>query len=366
MNILFDNIIYSKERQGGISNVFSELTTYLQKFSDIDLKFIEELNADLNGCRQKLTIDKNQIINHITIKPLILSRLLPIPIKITDPFLYHSSYFRAIKGPKNYSEVTTIYDFVHDYYESFLKKTIHNNLKFSAIKRSAGIICISENTYKDLKRFCPPKKHQKVEIIHCGVSEDYFPILDESYIKSNTEIYNIENGYLLFIGSRASYKNFNFLIKLIEKLTEFKLVVVGQPFSEKEKQLIGPNLLNRITLISGVNNQTLNFLYNKAFALIYPSSYEGFGIPVIESMKAGCPVIALNSSSIPEVAGDAGILLEKTEIQSFIDKIDLLKNKDFRADIIGKGLKQAKNFSWEKCNQETLAFYKEIYNCNLA
>jgi glycosyltransferase involved in cell wall biosynthesis len=366
MKILLDNIIYSKERQGGISNVFSELTTFLQKFPEIDLKFIEEINADLNGCRQKIDIEIQQIINHKTIKPLFLSRLLPISIDLKEPFLYHSSYFRAIKGPKNYSEVTTIYDFVHDYYESFLKKTIHNNLKFGAVKRSNGIICISENTYKDLKKFCPPKKHQKVEIIHCGVSEDYFPILDESNIKSNHKIYNLENGFLLYIGSRASYKNFNFTVKLLSELTEFKLVVVGQPFTEKEKQLIGPNLLSRITLISGVDNQTLNILYNKAYALLYPSSYEGFGIPVIEAMKAGCPVIALNSSSIPEVAGDAGILLEKTEIRPFIDKIDLLKNKDFRSDLIGKGLKQAKNFSWDKCNRETLAFYKEIYNGNLA
>jgi mannosyltransferase len=101
----------------------------------------------------------------------------------------------------------------------------------------------------------------------------------------------------------------------------------------------------------------LNALYNNAFALVYPSSYEGFGIPVVEAMKAGCPFIALNKSSIPEVAGDAGVLMDDLTIDFFNEALSRIKTD--RDEIIIKGLNQVSNFSWEKCYYETLKIYKE-------
>ena len=109
-------------------------------------------------------------------------------------------------------EVTTVYDFIHNYYLSFYKKTIHNNLKYNAIKRSKEGICISKNTYNDLQKFCPTKPNQKSEVIYVGVSDDYFPIKFFSenqltFLKNN----DIEDVFLLFIGGRTNYKNFDFV-----------------------------------------------------------------------------------------------------------------------------------------------------------
>jgi mannosyltransferase len=362
MNILLDNIIYSKERQGGVSNYFFEVTKYLQKFPDLNLKFYEEQLADLNGCRKELSIPDNQLIQHKNFKSLIMARLMPIQAKIEDSLLYHSSFYRPLVGSDDFVEVTTVYDFVHDYYASFLKKKIHNLLKYNAIKRSKGIICISNNTYSDMMKLCPPKKGQKVAVIHCGVSKDYMPLSAlQINLYHNQVISNVEEGFLLFIGSRANYKNFDFVISLLKELPHIRLVVVGKSFDENENKWISKDLQERIIILSGVDNEGLNVLYNKALALVYPSDYEGFGIPVIEAMQAGCPVIAQNKSSIPEVAGDAGILFDKLNLNDFKLGVLSIANKDFRTELIEKGIKQSEKFSWEKCSKETLDFYKEVY-----
>lgn len=362
MNILLDNIIYSKERQGGVSNYFFEITKHFQKYPDLNLRFYEEQLADLNGCRKGLSINENQLVQHKNYPSLTLARLMPIQAKIDDSLLYHSSFYRPLVGSNDFVEITTVYDFVHDYYAGFLKRKMHNLLKYSAIKRSQGIICISNNTYSDMMKLCPPKKGQKVEVIHCGVSKDYMPLSElQIQLYHNKVISGIEDGFLLFIGSRANYKNFDFVISLLKELPHIRLVVVGKSFDANESNCVGKDLLERIIVLSGVDNEGLNVLYNKALALVYPSDYEGFGIPVIEAMQAGCPVIAQNKSSIPEVAGDAGILIDKLDLNDFKQGILTIAEKDFRTELIEKGIEQSKKFSWERCSKETLDFYKEVY-----
>jgi len=361
MKIVLDNIVYSKSSNGGISNYWYELTKHLTAIEGNELLFIEEPSALSNFHRKQLPIE-SQIIKQKVIKPLTLARMLPVNVDIQDYFLYHSSFYRALQTSQEYSEITTIHDFTHDYYSPFLNKLIHNKLKYSAIKRSKGIICISQNTYRDLKFFCPPKPNQNVEIIYNGVSDDFFPLAeDNSASLLFLNRLKIENGYLLYVGSRASYKNFFFVSELLKSLPGHQLVVVGHSFDKKELAKLDKNLLSRIIIVSDINNSDLNILYNNAHVFIYPSSYEGFGIPIIEAMRAGCPVMAFSNSSITEVAGDAGLLFHNMHISEFIEVIENLNNKDFRRQVVEKGLVQSQKYSWKKCCEETYAFYKEIY-----
>ena len=362
MKILLDNIIYSKAKNGGISNYWYELSNYLLNQTNIDINFFEEAKSELNFHRKKLSITETSIIATSKISPL-LSRLLPIHYKNPEKLIYHSSYYRRLSGCKNQIEVTTVYDFIHSYYFPFVKRSVHNNLKFNAIKRAKGVICISKNTYNDLQRFCPTRPNQKAEVIYVGVSDDYFPIKDLNQFQLQfLKDHKLEEGFLLYVGGRTNYKNFDFAAAVINDQKDLKLVIVGGGFLlENEIKLFSKEALERVIFISSAENHELNVLYNTALALLYPSSYEGFGIPVVEAMRAGCPVIGLNNTTIREVAENAALLLDSTSISDFKIQKQRLSNGAFRAETIGKALIESQKYSWEKCNKETYEFYQSLY-----
>lgn len=363
MKILLDNTIYSRVNNGGVSNYWYELSKFLlSKKGEDELFFLESSLGKNNFHRKQLQIDTSQIITEKDPASEIISKVMSARVTLNDYYIYHSSYYRSLKTKDLHSEITTVHDFTHNFYSPFLKRIAHNKLKYDSIRKANGIICISNSTYSDLLRFCPPRKDQKVTVIHNGVSEDYFKL--QNLNKEQEEflsLYNLRSEYLLFVGSRANYKNFSFVLSLLKAVPNLKLVVVGKDFSKHEMKSINKEILDRIVLISDVKNEELNLLYNFAYAFIYPSSYEGFGIPVIEAMKAGCPVLSLNNSSISEISGNAGILFDNLSIENFTDSLHQLKNNSFRIDTIEKGYQQAEKFSWRKCCEETHAFYKEIY-----
>lgn len=364
MKIVLDNVIYSNVTQGGVSNYWFELSKFLMQQKTDDLLFYEEKNTKSNFYRNQLNIPKNKlIVNKSVVNSSIKTKLSKVKFTTEDFFLYHSSYYRALSDSKNYAEITTVHDFTHNYYSSFFKKIIHNKLKYDCIKRSKGIICISNSTYNDLKKFCPPGRNQKTTVIHNGVSDEYHLIDKENYQTSNQYItsLNIDKPYILFVGGRVNYKNFDFVAQLLKEQKEFNLVVIGGKLTPNEIKLFDNESINRVKIISNVENSALNILYNYAHALVYPSSYEGFGIPIIEAMKAGCPVLALKNSAIVEVSGNAAILENHLDINAFKKNLNDLNNNDFKNDIVNKGFQLSSKFSWEKCCNETYDFYKEVY-----
>ncbi len=357
MNLIIDLVAFSLQKSGGVSVYWYEIIEKMLTESGIKPLFIEENGEVENIFRQELKIQDNHIISEKTKLFNYLSRYREINLEVTNKnFIFHSTYYRTlskvVKNNNRVKEIVTVHDFTYEHFSKGLKKWVHSYQKKKAISAADVVICISENTKKDLLYFYPQFSSKDIRVLYNGVSSDYNEI---SELKSENSI----SPFFLFVGSRTDYKNFDFTVKAIAQTKDFTLKIVGGNLNDKELFFLNSLIPDRWELCVSVNNKDLNILYNTAFALLYPSSYEGFGIPIVEAMKAGCPFIALNCSSIPEVAGNAGFLLETLDISSFNDAVLCIK-KD-REEIIKKGFIQANKFSWEKCYQEVLEIYKEVY-----
>lgn len=351
--LTLDNIIFSLQKSGGISAVWYEHLKRLitdRYFSSI-LRLIEYDTATFNVFRKDLQVDGSNIISESS-RLLNFRRYLNPSLKAeSEPFLFHSSYYRTCSN-RQAVNITTVHDFTYEYYVKGFAKSVHCWQKYRAIRNSDIIICISQNTKKDLLKFLPDIDENKIRIVYNGVSDDYFQIDHHDTLKNKSR-------FVLFVGARGGYKNFDVAVEAI-KNTTLNLVVVGSPLSEIEiKHLDSALGRERYKYAGRISNQELNVLYNTAFCLLYPSSYEGFGIPVIEAQKAGCPVIAANHSSIPEIIGDKTMLINEISSTEILKKIQSLKNDHIRKEMIALGLENAKRFSWDKTYAETIKVYDE-------
>ena len=362
MKIVFDNIIYSLQKSGGGSVYWTELLKRFIK-SDNELIFFDQKEPNDNIFRKTLDLDK---VKKESKWSLAIRRYLPFTEKISGKYIFHSSYYRYASA-SNAINVTSIHDFTTEKFRKGLAREVNLLQKKWAVKKAKGVVCISENTKKDLLFFMPNTDENKIRVIYNGVSEDFFTIEYEFNIADkDLRFKHLENEkYLLYVGHRTGYKNFKLAVDAASQfLNQYKLVIVGERFTEEEKKWVESKLGNQYLQLKGLNNENLNHLYNKAYALLYPSSYEGFGIPIIEAMKTKCPVIAFKNSSIPEVAGEAALLYEEENVDSIIHGIQKLQDKDLRDRLKNKGIIQAEKFSWDNTFRQYIEFYKELYEKN--
>ncbi|WP_196906251.1 glycosyltransferase family 1 protein [Candidatus Symbiopectobacterium sp. 'North America'] len=331
MMIIYDNIIRSLQTYGGVSVYFDNLIHRVVN-DNLEHEIINYNNIQkISGAKQSRFLERYRACDCGEIQEGI----------------FHSSYYRLPLN-SDLSIITTVHDFTYEKYIKGPALWVHHWQKNKAIKFSDLVICVSQNTANDLLKYIPIPEH-KIRVVHNGVSENYHPTSHNSTV----------NNEVLFVGARSGYKNFDLAVQAISAMPELSLSVVGGgDFSEKEKALLNELIPGRYKWLGRLSDAQLNVEYNQAYALIYPSSYEGFGIPVLEAMKAGCPVVAVNSSSIPEVAGDAAFLAEKTHRYAFIEGLKYVEAN--RARLRDKGFLQASKFSWDKCYQETLSTYKKL------
>lgn len=318
-----------------------------------NVHFFEQKNENIFRKNLDITVYKELPI------PTQIIRYLPFTKKLPKRSIFHSSLYR-VSLQTEVVNITTVHDFTYEYFRKGLAKTVHSLQKGFAIRKSDGVICVSENTKKDLLKFLPDFDADKIKVVYNGVSDVFSPIEGQKdYLVDKFECLR-GKAYIIFVGDRSPYKNFELVVKALDQQPDLFLVIVGgKPFNPEEIVLL-ERLKARYFHFMGINSDQLNVLYNNAFCLLYPSSYEGFGIPVVEAMKAGCPVITSRNSSLPEVAGDAGIFLDSLSPEDISKKILLLSNFSFRSELIQRGLIQAAKFNWDKCFQETYSFYEAI------
>ncbi|WP_417939615.1 glycosyltransferase family 4 protein [Flavobacterium sp. RS13.1] len=360
MDILLDNIIFSLQKSGGISVVWQQHLNRLINDSDFNCQFLEYDNSESNFFRKQLSLNE-ELIDKRNSYFLFLKRYMNLMAKNNEKHLFHSSYYRLEKGT-NTINITTVHDFTYEYFFKGFTKKVHSLQKKTAINGSEGIICISQSTKRDLLKFLPHIDETKIRVIYNGVDEVFKKISDSVAFEKKHSFDNYS--YAIFIGDRkASYKNFDIAVDACSLLKINLLIIGGGNLTDKERTIVKHKLGEEQYLhLLNVSGDDLNYYYNNAHCLLYPSLYEGFGIPVLEAQQAGCPVIATNTSSIPEVIGNDYFALNNPSSQKISEKIkELFTNSGLRTETIELGIEKSKKFTWQNTYQETKEFYHELY-----
>jgi glycosyltransferase involved in cell wall biosynthesis len=373
MRVVVDCVMYGLQLFGGIPRIFNEI---LPRMCDLDESLIIEL---LSTVRLKQPLPFHSRIFHKTI-PVIERYLRPQRIfKSLYPWvkdqvqnlwigggkdkIWHSTYFTLPKRWEGQS-VVTVYDMIYEIHPEWSRFPDREQIierKQRCIKAADCIICISQSTKYDLLK-CYNLEASKVQVIYNAYSEVFKPLV--SY--DNLWEPPIGKPFLLYLGFRAGYKNFSTLLKtysLWPRRSEVALVVIGSPWTEHEqRQLQSMKVAENVILINNeiVDDHELSRFYNQAQAFVYPSLYEGFGIPLLEAMACGCPVIASRISSTEEVADKNVIYFEPTHVDSLMDAMDLALDQGKDNPQVHIAREWVKQYSWDKTAKATLDVYKSL------
>jgi mannosyltransferase len=333
--LTYDGIVFKLQRTGGISVLFTEIISRLRP-SAYELVSYGQLPGAL------------ETSTHRTLSPRPFERYRRACVGARCD-LFHSTFYR-LPASRTAKVVTTAFDFVDERFASPLRRVRHSVQKNRALAGSDRIICISESTRRDLVEFAGAALAERAVVVPCGVSEQFRPLPGVTRLPQ-----------VLFVGSRVSYKNFPAVVNALSELPEVDLVCVGAgPFKTAELELLDRRIPGRYRWAGYLSTEALNLEYNRSICLAYCSFYEGFGIPILEAMRAGCPVIAVNASSVPEVAGDAGILLERGEADELRAAIRKVMVSATRDELVRRGMAQSSKFSWQTTFDRTIAIYEEV------
>ena len=305
---------------------------------------------------------------HVVI-PQILSKF--------KPDIYHHPHF-DLPLFHNIPSVVTIHDLKyirnpHFFPElSWVKRWYMKQMLANSITRAQKVITVSKNTKHDLIDLFNISE-EKIKVIYHGLEERFRKKFDFNQMAQVLNKHGIFGKFILFVGERRPHKNIINLIKAFKLVKSnlhysLKLVIIGKNYAnyrDPEIEIARQGLEGDVHIDDFVTDEELVAFYNMTELLILPSYYEGFGFPLIEAMNCRVPVIAANNTSMPEIVGDAGLLVNPEYPEDIAAKIlSILKDNQLREKLILKGLKNIKKFTWENTASQTLQVYKQIYSDN--
>lgn len=356
----------------------SGIGNYTYNLSSTLLKIDHKNDYALIHSKKSLSEDYGHIFNaanEITVEPL-------FPLKnryicaIDKILMERLKYFKIIKEAKftlihefdpfyvipldKKKTIVTLYDLPGLYTPTFLGRLYNavllHSLKNLSKKEDTYFISISHSTKTDALRYLNIPS-EKISVVHPGVNDKIFKPLKEAEYTNHP--------FILFAGANIPRKNIATLIKAFKILKKgevpHKLILVTSPNKSLQEMIVDLDLRNEVIVKSNLPVDALVKLYNSAELFVSPSLYEGFGLPPLEAMACGCPVITSNAASLPEVVGDAGLMVDPYDVNGLSNAMEeVLSNNGLREDMIKKGLERAEMFSWEKAATETLKVYEAV------
>lgn len=321
---------------GGVANYTKNLAAELQKNKDLSMTFFfSALRKSYHG--QLKNVKKFRLPP--TLFEVLFNRIRNVGIeKFLGPLdIYHSSDW--VQPPTKAKKVTTYHDLIPLIHPEWSHPKIVsvNRQRLKLVEREIDIvIAVSEATKNDLLKVSTINP-EKIVVIHEGVSEDFKPASDHEITEFKKK-YKLPEKFVLAIGGVGERKN---LKRIKSAAKDFNLITT----------------FGDVT----VNDEELPLLYSSAQVLVYPTLYEGFGLPIVEAMASGTPVITSNISSMPEIAGGAAVLTDPTDVEKIKKSIkEVLGDEEMQKDLIRKGLKRSKDFSWKTAAEKTAEVYKEL------
>lgn len=353
-SVYFDFQILFAQRFGGISRYFYELIPELRAlgvhcdvscFHNHNYYFADSLG--IHESQNKFLRLAEFIINKFKAH----RETRKTHYDIIHPTYYYMSYGKKAKV------ILDIHDMIPEIY--------HTNERLIAAKKKTlheadRIISVSENTKRDLLTIYPDIQPEKVSVIHHGASMTHRDRTPE-----RLELMNSRD-YVIFVGNRAGYKNFSGFFEAMKAIMNVHkdlciLCTGGGAFTHDELDVIRGYEARVIQ--AGLSDDDLVSAYSHALCFVFPSLYEGFGLPILEAFACDCPVVCSNSSSLPEVAGDAAMYFNGNDSDDIADKITrVIESESIRDDMMRMGRERLKFFDWKKAANETLKCYEEALN----
>lgn len=330
-SIFFDDIIFDLQQFGGITEYWTQLTNSSLLRKQFNIQNFGRLRKSKSTKFEKLS-----------------AKFSRCPTILDDKAVFHSSYYRL---PTNLMPtVVTVHDFIYEKKMSGIVSFVNGYQIRKAIKNADSIICISNATKNDLQCLMPEINERRIEVIYHGVDHTTF---NNKILKGDTNAQFSD--CLMFVGKRAGYKNFSLAVSVLAELKDLRLLVIGEQLTSGEQEYLTKYLGSRWVSMSGIKKTDLASLYRHCFCLIYPSDYEGFGMPVLEAMACGCPIITSSADALVEIGGSVSLKADNSDIDSYIDNVTtIMKNRDVLA---ARGLEHVKSFSWDLTAQKMSEVY---------
>jgi glycosyltransferase involved in cell wall biosynthesis len=361
--ILFDHQNFSLQKFGGITRYFAGLIESIKHHPDYSYQLGVLISNNQYIKNEKLLFENSLIRPFFNAKPSRIYKWNKMYSKylirkdnfdVFHPTYYHPYFLKLIRKPYLLTIHDMTYEVLPEYFEP--GDRVPYNKKITC-EGAAALIAISESTRNDLINILniPP---EKIKVIYHGINLNHELIAEP--------IAGLPENYILFVGLRSSYKNFFRFIKaaaeLIHKFNDLHVVCVGGgSFCVADLLAIQRLKIADNCIQMDVSDTQLNYLYQKASLFVFPSLYEGFGYPLLEAFKAGCPIAASNTSCIPEIGGDAIAYFNPYETGSIYDAMNsVLNDTNARTNYMQKGFERLQLFPIEKQAEKTLKLYNEI------